>query len=102
MVVVFGGGFWKWILWVFYGGGVSCSCRESGCGGVRARCGSPVAATNPLVGATGGSQVETATNQPVITLQPGRKLPDLPKSWQVFQILAILAGVLVCDLGLPV
>ena len=32
---------------VFGGGGVSCSCRESGCGGVRAR-GSPVAASGSL------------------------------------------------------
>ena len=49
----------------------------------------------------GGSQVETATSQPVITLQSGRKLPNSPKSWQVSQILAILCAALVCDVGLP-
>ena len=51
--VVFSGVFCVFFLVVVFGGvGVSCSCRESGCGGVRAR-GSPVAAA--LVGASGSS-----------------------------------------------
>ena len=51
------------------------------------------------VGAIAGSQVETGTNHPVTTLQPGRKLPNLPKSWKTFEILTIWLASLFMILG---
>ena len=92
--------FWWWFSWWFL---VVVGChaaaeRVAVAGSGRAtHLWQPVQATP--VGASAGSQVETATNHPVTTLQSGRKLPNSPKSWKTFEILAIWLASLFMILG---
>ena len=84
-------GFWWWFRWWFL---VVVGCHAAAervavaGSGRAAHLWQPVVGATP-VGAIAGSQVETGTNHPVTTLQSGRKLPNLPKSWKTFEILAI-------------